>query len=156
MIEGNGLVEWFVPVTFRMIVGHFVRGWEAIEYCEADWQCRSTPERQFAFSLHLRLTSFSCVVWHTHRDRDMHTHRHNHSQTNMLTSWCCLSVEPDLWHIYGVWVTASQCFCVRRGNSSKRIPLNRPSKVILFVVNKLQYLKRRVSSVYIFNRCIFL
>ncbi len=71
MNEGNGSVEWFVPVTSGLIVGCCVRGWKAMGHCDADWQPRLTRDKQFAFSLHWRLTSFSSVVSHT----QTHTHK---------------------------------------------------------------------------------
>lgn len=123
MNEGNGLVERFVPVTSGLIVGRFVRGWKGMEYCDADWQRRSTRERQFAFSLHSRLTFFSCVVshWHTHAHTAMNTHTYR--RTNKQTSWCCLWEEP--LYLCSVWVTATVWVCVGFGNRKKKVSQNR-------------------------------
>lgn len=78
MNDGNGLVQW-------LTVGRFVRGWKAMEHCDADWQRRSTQEAQFAFSLHLRLTSFSCVVWHWHTRAHTHIQKQTQMQINLHT-----------------------------------------------------------------------
>lgn len=110
MNEGNGLVEWFVPVTSGLIVGCFVRGWKAMGYCDADWQHRSTRRRQFAFSLHSRLTS--SPVWF-----DTHTYTHIQTCKHMALSQC--RVQPPVsiqyeWQLH----SGPVCVCVGFGKGS--------------------------------------